>query len=75
MTNATTFATIDGTDYVLAGPSTDAAQFVVVARPEAGDDYRLAATSKTFPNATKRARELTGKRYGWNRAVVCIAAA
>lgn len=66
--------TLNNKTYKPAGPATDADKFFVIAKPEATDDWRIAATSKTFKNAAKRASELTAKRYNWNTARVWVEA-
>lgn len=66
--------TVEGQTYVAASPATEADRFYVIATPEAHDQPRLAAESKTYKNAAKRASELMAKRYNWDAARVMILA-
>lgn len=66
--------TIEGTDYRRATPSTEAPAFVVIARAYKTDALDVVAKSGSYRNATKRANELKGPRYGWCEAFAAVAA-
>lgn len=66
--------TLAGKTYRQAMPFDEAAKFFVIAKPEPTDDPILAAESKTFKNAKKRASELMAKRYNWHTATVYVEA-
>jgi hypothetical protein len=66
--------TTDNQTFKPAGPTTEATKFYVIAKPEPTDAWGIAATSKTFGNAAKRASELQAKRYNWHTARVMVEA-